>query len=131
LFLFGVEMVIHEIDPDTICRHTGWNDRHDTPIFENDIVEFTIADMSRKYLIWWNRESNLMTALDFETIFFNGTDYLDTKYLPYDNFCLMMHDPYGDYSDIKVIGNIFDNTELMENVTMLNWSEIESEDFEF
>lgn len=118
------------IDPDTICRHIGWYDMHDTPIFENDIVEFKFSDTSYKYLIWWNRESNLMTALDFEALAFNGVDYLDLKpYMPYDNFCLMMHNPCGDYSDIKVIGNIFDNPELMENVIDLDWHGIEDGEF--
>ena len=115
LFLFGVEMVIHEIDPDTISRHIGWNDRHDTPIFENDIVEFTIADTSYKYLVWWNKESNMMTAVPFDGIRFNGYDYYSHLNMRYEDFCLMLCDPYCDYRDIKVIGNIFDNPELMED----------------
>lgn len=110
------------IDPETLCRCIEWNDRHDTPIFENDIVEFKVSDTSYKYLIWWNREASQMTALDVKTLAFNGTDYLDAGYMPYDNFCLMIYDPYGDYSDIKVIGNIFDNTELMKDVIDLDYS---------
>lgn len=117
------------IDPDTLCRHIGYIDNHGTPIFENDIVEFRLSDTSYKYLIWWNREANQMTALDLETTMFNGYDYLDTRYEPYDNFCLRMYDPYGDYSDIKVIGNIFDNPELTKDVLTIDWSSIEDGEF--
>ena len=127
-FLFGVDMVVHEIDPDTICRHIGWNDRHGTPIFENDIVEFTIADTSYKYLVWWNKESNMMTAVPFDGVRFNGYDYYSHLNMCYEDFCLMLCDPYCDYRDIKVIGNTFDNPELMENVAILDFA---SEDFEF
>lgn len=117
----------YEVDPDTICRHIGWNDRHDTPIFENDIVEFTIADTSCKYLVWWNKESNMMTAVPFDGIRFNCYDYYSHLNMRYEDFCLMLCDPYCNYRDIKVIGNLFDNPELMENVTILDFP---SEDFE-
>lgn len=104
------------IDPDTLCRCTGWNDRHGTPIFENDIVEFKLVDDSYKYLIWWNKESNMMTAVPLDGMVFNGCDYYNHLNMRYEEFCLMLMDPYGDYSSIKVIGNIFDNAELIENV---------------
>ena len=32
----------------------------------------------------------------------------------YQTFCLRLQDPWGDYSKIEVIGNIFDNPELLE-----------------
>ena len=32
----------------------------------------------------------------------------------YETFCVMMQDPWGDFSDVKVIGNIIDNPELIE-----------------
>ena len=121
----------YQIDPNTVCRYTGLNDKNSNPIFENDIVEFTIADTSYKYLVWWNKESNMMTAVPFDGIRFNGYDYYSHLNMHYEEFYLMLCDPYCDYRDIKVIGNIFDNPELMENVAMLNWRNIESEDFEF
>ena len=34
----------------------------------------------------------------------------------YAAFCLMMQDPWGDFSDIKVIGNLFDNYDLIKEV---------------
>ena len=31
----------------------------------------------------------------------------------YSTFCLMMQDPWGDFKEIKVTGNIIDNPELV------------------
>jgi uncharacterized phage protein (TIGR01671 family) len=106
----------YEIDPTTLSQFTGWKDNHNHRIFENDIVEIvSSAKHSYKYLIWWCREMNMMVAIDLRHISFNGTDYYSNKaYRDYDTFCFMMQDPYGDAQDIKVIGNIFDNPEMIE-----------------
>lgn len=106
----------YEVDPDTVCRSTGWCDNYKTPIFERDIVEFKCGNTSDRFLIWWCNEMNMLTAVPLDGIEFNGWDYWNGKYpqFEYSAFCLMMQDPYGDFSDIKVFGNIVDNTELME-----------------
>lgn len=106
----------HQVKPHTLCQHIGWNDTDGIPIYENDIVEFSVADISYRYLVWWNRESNMMTAVPLDGIRFNGFDYYNNFYRSYEEFCLMMINVYGDYRSIKVIGNIFDNTELMKDV---------------
>lgn len=122
-------MTWYEVDSDTVCRYIGWNDRHGAPIFENDIVEFKLIDESHKYLVWWDTESNMMTAVPLDGIVFNGYDYYNHLNIRYEEFCLMLMDPYGDYNDIKVMGNIFDNPELMENVIDLDWHGIEDGEF--
>ena len=106
----------YKVDPKTVCRCTGWNDNYTTPIFERDVVEFTIGAHKDRHLIWWNNEMSMLTAVPLDGIQFNGYDYWNVKYpqFEYSTFCLMMQDPYGDFSDIKIIGNIIDNTELME-----------------
>lgn len=106
---------VHRIEPDTLCRCTGWSDNYKIPIFERDIVEFHIHSHCDRYLIWWNGEMSMMTAVPLDGIQFNGWDYWNPKYpqFEYSTFCLMMQDPYGDFTDIKVVGNIIDNTELM------------------
>ena len=105
-----------QVDPSTVCRCIGSKDRHECLIFENDIVEFDNCVRSARYLVWWNREMSMMTAVPLDGIYFNGTDYGNVKYpqFNYDTFCLMLQDPWGDFSDIKVIGNIHDSPELME-----------------
>lgn len=110
------EFRLFEIDPETLCEYTGWNDNHKIKIFENDIVEFVSSPKrSYKYLIWWNKEMSMMTAVNLDNIYFNGSDYSDgNPKFHYSDFCLMLQDPYGDFSDIKVIGNIIDNEELVK-----------------
>lgn len=107
----------YEIDPDTLCQYTEWDDRHKTKIFEKDVVEITSSSKhSDKYLIWWNREMDLMEAVPLSGIEFNGCDYWNGHYpcFHYETFCTMLQDPWGDFSDVKVIGNIIENPELIK-----------------
>lgn len=104
-----------EVDPDTVCQCIGWHDSDKTPIFEKDIVEF-VGPNTHRDLIWWNNEMSEMEAIPVDGIEFNGYDFWNSKYpkANYSSFCLMMQDPYGDFKEIKVIGNIVDNPELLE-----------------
>lgn len=106
----------HVVYTDTLGQYTGLKDRNGKRICENDIVEFDNCVRSARYLVWWNRETSMMTAVPLDGIYFNGTDYGNGKYpqFNYDTFCLMMQDPWGDFRDIKVIGNIHDSPELIE-----------------
>lgn len=109
------EFRLHEIDPDTLCQFVGWKDSHGTRIFENDVVEIVShAGNSDKYLVWWCKEMSSLDAVPLDGIMFNGNDYWNEKYpkYHYDTFTLMLQDPWGDFSDIKVVGNIVDNPEL-------------------
>ena len=112
---------IYEIDPDTICQFTGLNDntkwkslneqekesflskwnykesRKNTPedwngrkIWENDIVKF---DKSSNYPIVWNEE-----YCTFGSCYYSDFDHL-SKYRN---------------TEMEVVGNIFDNGELLE-----------------
>lgn len=112
-FINGFE---YEVFPETVGQYTGWNDIHQTKIFENDVIEFFNGITSHRYLIWWHREGNMMTAVPLNGMTFNGSDYWNGNYplFEYSTFCLMMFDPYGDFQDIRVVGNIHDNPELLE-----------------
>lgn len=103
-----------EVDPDTVCQCTGWHDSNKTPIFEKDVVEF-VGPNAHRDLIWWNNEMSQMEAVPVDGIEFNGYDFWNGKYpkANYSTFCLMMQDPWGDFKEIKVVGNIIDNPELV------------------
>ena len=107
-----------EVDPDTICQCIGYYDSHETPIFQNDIVGFGRSGSYRhKELVWYCKEMNMLTSVPLDGIEFNGYDYCNSKYpnVEYSTLCLMLKDPYGDFSEIKVLGNIIDNPELLED----------------
>lgn len=109
--------VYYEIDYTTLSQFTGWKDRHGNKIYENDIIEIVSSSKrSSKYLIWWNREMSMMDAVSLDGIYFNGNDYSDgNPKFSYQDFCLMLQDPWGDFSDIKVIENIIDNEGLISD----------------
>ena len=84
----------NEIDPETICEYINYEDRDKTPIFTNDIVEFSWYDQ------FWNSYHYVGCIYKGK-----GCYKISTKNEVY----------YIDESiDIdKVIGNKFDNAELL------------------
>ena len=109
---------IYEVEPNTVCQCIGWKDSNNTPIFENHILGFGSPGSYRhKELVWYCKEMNMLTSVPLDGIEFNGYDYWNSKYpnVEYSTLCLMLKDPYGDFSEIKVLGNIIDNPELLED----------------
>lgn len=108
----------YRIDPKTICKYINYLDSNKNKIFENDIVSFgsTNGHIYHQELIWFNNEIQAMTAVPLDEIEYNGWDYYNNKYnkFNYETFCAMLQDPWGDYSKIEIIGNIFDNPELIK-----------------
>ena len=80
-----------EIDPDTICQYTGLTDKSGNRIWENDIVE--LPDENVYFKCEWEKDTARFVL--------NG-----------DRFTVDFDD-YREY-EVEVIGNIFDNTDLLE-----------------
>lgn len=92
----------YAIDPDTICQYTGLTDKNGRKIWENDIVN------CKKY-IGGNYVDYCIEA-----------GYVEMKHgafglhrIKYDAYYRTFKDWLEDY-EYEVIGNIFDNLELLE-----------------
>lgn len=120
-----IECWLNVVDPNSVCESVHIKDRHKTEMFECDVVAFSldgkVYDKNHTFLLWYNRECSEMTAISLDGIYFNGFDYgnMKTPTFNYSVFTLMCQDLWGDFKDIKVLGNIIDNPELLGEVDML------------
>lgn len=80
------------IDHETVCQYTGLRDKNGEKIFEGDILQ---NDENKVGQVQWFEEHSAF-------MIWNTTD--NKVHFLYDN----------DFSKIEVIGNIFDNPELLE-----------------
>lgn len=88
---------IHEVNSKTICQCTGLKDKNCNLIWENDIVRTIYDGIEHIYQVIWDK-----SELDFKAT--NGKEFYKSnfEYLP----CC---------EEVEVIGNIFDNPELLES----------------
>lgn len=92
-YIFGIEdFDIVEVNPETLCQYTGLKDKNGNRIWENDIV----------------RIENSMDEGIGNLEFYGGMWYVDGE--PNNNLYDILE--YDD-GEVEVIGNIFDNPELL------------------
>lgn len=85
---------VWHIDADTVGQYTGLTDKNGTKIFEGDIVKY----------------GDTVHNVVFEQR--NGTAYFG---LVYSTLETLSFGYYQDLKQIEVIGNIYDNPELLKN----------------
>lgn len=88
----GKIIVMHEIDPDTLCQYTGLTDKNGQKIWENDIVRNEEGDIG--VVQWFEEHAAFMI--------WNKTKNC---------VCYLAE---NDFSKIEIVGNEFDNPELLE-----------------
>lgn len=87
----------YDVDPDTVGQFTGLTDKNGKRIFEGDIVSVKIGGLKRKGVVFYE---DIATRFGLAI----GTEK---------NFSFLGRQMAKTY-EAEVIGNIHDNTELME-----------------
>lgn len=89
---------MHAVDQSTICRYTGLTDKNDNKIWENDIVTED-----------WRNEKGIVRFGEFEAQVLKNIGFnIEWNYISYrQDICYWV-------GKCEVIGNVFDNPELLE-----------------
>lgn len=96
-YMHTCKYVFCEVNPDTICQYTGLTDKNGCKIWENDIL------IAREP---YSPSEKFYLKYDNEVISFVGI---------YIGFEKIFHVYKGVLENCEIIGNIFDNKELLEN----------------
>lgn len=91
-------VITHKVDPSTICQCTGLRDKNDKLIWENDIVKDEQGNLYKA--IWQSNYYQFSWICVKSRIFQIGAKWDLWRFKSY---------------EIEVVGNIFDNPELLES----------------
>ena len=101
----------HFVNPDTLSKFTTLYDKDNNPIYEGDIVE------CNSWNEYFSDSSGVMKPFirKFVVVWFNGAFMLEERY----NGTILLPSRFEihDSTDLKVIGNIFDNEDLLNRDT--------------
>lgn len=92
-----------EVDPDTLCQYTGLTDKNGRKIWENDIVNcWTCIDIGDF--------ANYRVEIGYVEMNYGS---FGLHRIQDDTYCRPFKDYFEGYN-LHIIGNIFDNPELLE-----------------
>lgn len=88
----------HRVDENTICQYTGLTDKNGNKIWENDIVESTYNDT------YEGIDCGIGLVEFYQGLWYVGGDVQNALY------------DIDQCNAVEVIGNVFDNPELLKGV---------------
>lgn len=108
---------IFEVDPDTLCQCTGLTDKNGKKIWENDITKLVLPDGEIRYFKVSFKKviRKVLCHPDFDDdvakVELNAICF---EWNRYELFPCIDENGVSDISKMEVVGNIFDNPELLE-----------------
>lgn len=97
----------HEVDAETIGQYTGLKDKDGVDIYEGDIVTDFINEGEPFGVIAWHNDGYFFINVDFDK-----KQQYPGSYTPLGEMIRVEID--GQPLDVEVIGNIYDNLELLK-----------------
>lgn len=111
----GWALVPFSVVPETVGQYTGWTDKNGKKIFEGDILKYTRKNWHEPF-----SSKNGTDLIGFLEIYYDDT-CSTFKYWHYDenrklfgSGFLLLNDSRAEETIIEVIGNVYDNPELLE-----------------
>lgn len=103
---------MHEVSPDTICQYTGLTDKNGNKIWENDVLEFEdTGEEGYEYIEGFDFVNR--ARVEFEEARWSLTDFASENSAVVEE--MYNHAEFMEFWQYcKVIGNCFDNPELLE-----------------
>ena len=106
-----------EINPETLCQYTGLPDKNSKKIWENDITKLVLPDGEIRYFKVSFKKviGKVLCHPDFDDdvakVELNAICF---EWNGYELFPCIDENGVSDISKMEVVGNIFDNPELLE-----------------
>jgi len=97
-FIQDEDNIKHEIAEDTLGQYTGLKDKNGIEIYEGDVVSLVDCEPSMYKIVWW--ENNFKYGVEYI-----GSDKTNWREENLEEFSSEL---------IEVIGNIYENPELLE-----------------
>ena len=88
--------------PETVGQYTGLTDKNGKKIFEGDIIKYSHRGINEKAIIKYGAPKERYTMYGW---------YLDDNH---GNTAFLLSEYFIEFYDCVIIGNIFDNPELVE-----------------
>jgi uncharacterized phage protein (TIGR01671 family) len=94
--------------PETICQYTELNDVLQNEVYEGDIVIMDGEPNNRRIVVYYEEAFNIATTTEYEDLKKGSHPYLN------DYAHMTCLNEWSNTGLVRVIGNIFDDPELLE-----------------